>query len=203
MTLHVVVWERLESGVGHILKHHEPFLGASRELLEVLGNFLGVFKLFLEGLENDDRAILRQGFDTMVILLLRELRRVHFPLYSMQTQCFYKGHPLKNEHAINASVVLKTSGTVDFAIMFGDFFGVAKDKFVILHQKSFNNHNFEVCADVSEPLQFYGFGNDVGLQIAVILNPKTQILLGTSLNNHNFNVREAIKETFVFNEDTF
>ena len=52
-------------------------LAASWELLEVLGKVLEGFKLFLEGLENDDLAILRKVFGTMVISVSRELRRVH------------------------------------------------------------------------------------------------------------------------------
>ena len=81
MTLQVTAWERLESGPVHILKRHVTSWELLGELLEVLSNGLGGLKLFLEGLEDDDLAILRQGFETMVILLLRDLQRIYFRLY--------------------------------------------------------------------------------------------------------------------------
>lgn len=80
-TLQVAAWERLESGPVHILKRHMTSWDLLGELLEVLGNVLGSLKWFLEGLEGNDLATLRQGFETIVILRVRDLRRVHFRLY--------------------------------------------------------------------------------------------------------------------------
>ena len=70
--------------------------------------------MFLEGLEDDDLAILRQGFETMVILLLRELWRVAFPSCCIQNL-------LKVESATNVNVVLKTCGKFDLFMMFVDY----------------------------------------------------------------------------------
>ena len=59
------LWSFLKAGPGPILKRHETFWILLGELLEVLGNVLGGLKLFLEGFEDDDLAILRKGFETI------------------------------------------------------------------------------------------------------------------------------------------
>ena len=73
LTLHVTAWERVQSGAGHILNRPGTSWELLGELLAVLSNVLGSLKCFLEGLKDDDLVILRQCFETMIILLLREL----------------------------------------------------------------------------------------------------------------------------------
>ena len=76
--IHVAAWERPENGLGHLLRRHEGFGGFLESSWKRSATSREVQKWFWGGLEDDDLAILRQGFVIMVIWFSKEFRRAHF-----------------------------------------------------------------------------------------------------------------------------
>ena len=76
----MATWERPENGIGHLLGRHEGFGGFLGSCWKLSATSWECQKTVLGALEDDDLAILREGFVIMVILFSKEFWEAHFQI---------------------------------------------------------------------------------------------------------------------------